>query len=51
MAVDDFTSVTPSGNVPVQPGPVIASVCALLPSFIELTTLTTSEKPSSSGTM
>jgi hypothetical protein len=24
-------SVTPSGSVPVQPGPVIANVCALVP--------------------
>ena len=51
IAVDDFTSVAPSGSVPDQPGPVIASVCSLAPSLIELTTLMTSEKPSSNGTM
>src|SRR5512139_2998555 len=31
MAVGDLYSVTPAGSVPVQPGPVIAYFCALVP--------------------
>ena len=29
--VGDFTSRTPGGSVPLQPGPVTAKVCAALP--------------------
>ena len=31
MPVADLYSVTPAGSVPVQPGPVIANFCALVP--------------------
>ena len=49
MPVGDLYSVTPAGSVPVQPGPVIAYFCALVPVVRLPGTWNTSVQPSSIG--
>ena len=49
MPVGDLYSVTPSGSVPFQPGPVIAYFCAFVPVVRLPGTSNTSVQPSSIG--
>src|SRR3954466_1859787 len=49
MFVGDFSCLTPDGSVPVQPGPVIAYVCAPVPVVRVPGTAKTVVHPSSRG--